>query len=226
MVREGIIKHSRDYPAVEHPELAEYMLKLRPPLEAQLIDWADEIAYLTADLDDGLESGILKVAHVCEHLPLFARGYKRMQSEFPAAGEKMLVNEALKRMMGALVDDLITATALRLKVGQFNSLGSIRAAPQRVAGFSHAMEAERVLAAKDYLYQYLYQSDELEAAHVEAEQVVTTLFQCWVAHPELLPESCALDIAEEGLPRTVADYMAGMTDQFILAQYSACKERC
>ena len=72
-VREGIIKHSRDYSSAEHPELAEYFLDLRPPLEAQLIDLADEIAYLTADLDDGLGSGIVTLDQVRDGVPLFRR---------------------------------------------------------------------------------------------------------------------------------------------------------
>src|SRR5581483_12385591 len=70
-VREGIIKHSRDYPPEKHPELAEYLLDQRPPLEAQLIDLTDEIAYYTADLDDGFEAMIWKLETLCEKIPLF-----------------------------------------------------------------------------------------------------------------------------------------------------------
>src|SRR6201991_2355694 len=75
-VREGIIKHSRDYDAEKHPELKEYFLDERPPLEAQLIDLADEIAYLTADLDDGVESGLLDIDHIREHVEILARSYR------------------------------------------------------------------------------------------------------------------------------------------------------
>jgi dGTPase len=222
-VREGIIKHSRDYSAATHPELAAYMLDERPPLEAQLIDWADEIAYLTADLDDGFESGILNVEHVRAHLPLFARFYDAMEQQFRAAAGKLLINETLKRMLGALVDDLITSTSVRLRASHIESLARARGLPERIVGFGDAMEAQRA-AAKRYLYQYLYQSEELEVAHLEAERVVGALFRYWIAHPELLPSSCATDVEAEGLPRTVADYMAGMTDQFILAQYSASQD--
>jgi dGTPase len=224
-VREGIIKHSRDYASTEHPELAEYMLEQQPPLEAQLIDWADEIAYITADLDDGFESGILDTHHVRLHLPLFARSYSAMQQQFPAATEKLLVNETLKRMLGALVDDLISNTTRRLRAANIVSLKGVRQMPERVTGFSAAMEAERA-EAKRFLYHYLYQSEELERAHDEAQEVIAALFACWTTQPELLPGSCAPDIQAEGLERTVADYMAGMTDQFILAQYAAYKDRC
>src|SRR5271163_3985693 len=78
-VREGIIKHSRDYRAEQHPELEDYLLDQRPPLEAQLIDLADEIAYLTADLDDGVESGLLEIRHIRENVAIFGRSYTRME---------------------------------------------------------------------------------------------------------------------------------------------------
>src|SRR5208282_2808830 len=92
-VREGIVKHSRDYTYAEHPELSEYFLDQRPPLEAQLIDLADEIAYLTADLDDGLDSGILTLDQVREGVPLFRRFHDSVLSEYPAAPAKLTVNE-------------------------------------------------------------------------------------------------------------------------------------
>lgn len=224
-VREGIIKHSRDYTVADHPELAAYALDQQPPLEAQLIDWADEIAYLTADLDDGFESGILTVDHVRAHLPMFSRFYDAMELRFPAAATQMLINETLKQMLGAFVDDLIATTNQRLRIRHIGSLADLRRLQTRIAGFSDRMEEERA-AAKHYLYQYLYQSEDLEAAHREAEEVVGTLFNCWIDNPELLPSSCLSDLQTDGVARTVADYMAGMTDSFILAQFAAHKARC
>src|SRR5580693_2405105 len=87
-VREGIVKHSRDYSADDHPELAEYFLDEFPPLEAQLIDLADEIAYLTADLDDGLDSGILALGQVREAVPFFRGLHDAARSLYPAAAPK------------------------------------------------------------------------------------------------------------------------------------------
>src|ERR1700676_933566 len=82
-VREGIVKHSRDYSPVEHPELAEYFLDRRPPLEAQLIDLADEIAYLAADFEDGLAAGVLELTQVIDQVPLFASFYADARKQFP-----------------------------------------------------------------------------------------------------------------------------------------------
>src|SRR5580698_2749093 len=97
-VREGIIKHSRDYTADQHPELSPYFLGQRPPLEAHIIDLADEIAYLTADLDDGVESGLLEIGHIRDHVDILGRCYRRVESEHAGVDEKFLFNEALQLM--------------------------------------------------------------------------------------------------------------------------------
>ncbi len=110
-VREGIIKHSRDYGIAEHPELGEYLLEQRPPLEAQLIDLADEIAYLTADLDDGVESGLLEVGHIRDHVDILGRCYRQVEKQHAGVDEKLLFNEALQLMQNILTDDLIETTA-------------------------------------------------------------------------------------------------------------------
>ena len=223
-VREGIIKHSRDYSETEHPELAEYFLDQRPPLEAQLIDLADEIAYLTADLDDGFEAEILSLDETREGIRLFERFYAPMLVRYPDAPKKLVFNEALKRMLNALVDDLLAETRSRVEQSGAIALDDIRRMPDRLAVFSPAMEELR-LEAKRYLYDHLYNAPELTRDHQEAEQVIAALFGAWVADPGLLPPSHAARIDEEGAPRVVADYIAGMTDQYILSHYSAWTSR-
>src|ERR1700730_4465318 len=113
-VREGIIKHSHDYSAQEHPELAEYLLDQRPPHEAQLIDLAEEIAYSTADLDDAFEAHILSLDEIRESVPVFARFFCEVESTYPDAIDKLKFNETLKRVLNLFVDDLITNTRARL----------------------------------------------------------------------------------------------------------------
>src|SRR3984885_2963739 len=109
-VREGIIKHSHDYDANDHPDLKEYLLDQRPPLEAQLIDIADEIAYSTADLDDGVESGLLEIGHICENVEILARCYRIVEQQHAGVEEKFLFHEALQLMQNILTDDLIRNT--------------------------------------------------------------------------------------------------------------------
>src|SRR5437588_7445373 len=98
-VREGIIKHSRDYDANAHPELAEYLLDLRPPLEAQLIDLTDEIAYNTADLDDGYESHLLSLDEIRAGIPVFEHFFREVDKLYPDVIEKLKFNETIKRIL-------------------------------------------------------------------------------------------------------------------------------
>ncbi|RSL18165.1 dGTPase [Edaphobacter aggregans] len=221
-VREGIIKHSRDYNVSEHPELAPYFLDQRPPLEAQLIDQADEIAYLTADLDDGVESGLLEIGHICENVEILARCYRIVEQQHAGVEEKFLFHEALQLMQNILTDDLIRNTRDNARAIGAESLADIRMHPTRLALFSPQVEAER-LQEKRYLYETLYTCDALEVEHDKAEEVVTALFNFWINDPEELPQAYFDEVQDEGLARVVADYIAGMTDTFIFLQYAQIK---
>jgi len=220
-VREGIVKHSRDYSSSEHPELAEYFLDRFPPLEAQLIDLADEIAYLTADLDDGLDSGILTLGQVREGVPLFRGFHDDVLSLYPAAPQKLTVTEALRRVLNALVTDLMAEVCARVAALRATTLDEIRLAPQRLAVLSPAAEANRA-AAKQFLYACFYNSPQMVEAHSHAGRVVEGLFVALMADPGLLPEDHRAQIPTEGLARTVADYIAGMTDSYIEQLWNRC----
>ena len=223
-VREGIVKHSRDYSAAAHPELAEYFLDQFPPLEAQLIDLADEIAYLTADLDDGLDSGILALPQVRQAVPLFRRFHDAVLSQYPAAAPKLAVNEAIKRILNALVTDLLNEVRARVAALGAATLADIRRAPRRLAALSPQLEAERA-AAKDFLYASLYNSPVMDDAHAHATGVVQGLFTALIADPTELPEDHRAQIPTQGLARTVADYIAGMTDSYIEQAWLRCGGR-
>jgi dGTPase len=222
--REGIIKHSRDYAAQEHPELSEYFLGLRPPIEAQLIDLSDEIAYLTADLDDGVESGLLEIGHVREHVDILRKSYLPVERAHPNAEEKYIFHDALQAMQKTLIMDLIHTTAANVERSGAKSLADIRALDYRVAVFSPDAEAQR-LQEKRYLYDTLYTCKALEIEHTKAEEVITELFHFWVNQPEELPESYMEEVKTDGLARVVADYIAGMTDNFILLQYAEVRRK-
>jgi dGTPase len=217
-VREGIVKHSRDYKAQDHPELAQYFLDRKPPLEAQLIDLADEIAYLTADLDDGVEADILTLQQIRTGVRLFERHFSPIAQEHKAAPEKALFQETLKQMLNALADDLVTEIRRRVAEAGIQDLKSIRQAPQRQAAFSTEMEQLR-REAKEFLYQNLYLCPDLQRAHKQASTVVLDLFGVWMADPGLLPAGYSTQIEQQGAPRVIADYLAGMTDHFVLEMH-------
>jgi dGTPase len=217
-VREGIIKHSHDYDPKEHPELSEYLLDERPPLEAQLIDLTDEIAYNTADLDDGYEAHLLSLDEICDGVPAFAELLPEVKKIYPAAPEKLQFNETLKRVLNRFVDDLIRNTQKRVIEAAVHTVDDIRRFPKRLAAFSSAVEDERA-QSKSFLYDNLYYSPALSDEKDDAERVVTTLFAFWMDHPESLPHNYQDKARAESLPRVICDYIAGMTDPFILEQY-------
>jgi len=213
-VREGIVKHSRDYSTTGHPELAEYFLGQFPPLEAQLIDLADEIAYLTADMDDGLDSGILTLSQVREEVALFRGFHDAVLRDYSAAPPKLATYETLKRVLNALVTSLIEETRRQVSALGATTLDEIRRAPQRLAALSPEMEAAR-LAARKFLYAKLYESPGMEEEHSNAAEIIGELFSTIIANPGLLPADHQAEIPAEGLARTVADYIAGMTDSYV-----------
>jgi len=213
-VREGIIKHSHDYTVAEHPDLAEYLLDLRPPLEAQLIDLTDEIAYSTADLDDGFEAKLLKLDTVRKNVRAFERFYVEMEAKYPDAPDKLKFNEALKRMLNRFVTDLIENTKSRIAESGVASLDDVRGYSERLVAFSPEVEQER-REAKAFLYKALYESKPLLPEKIKAEKIVTETFDYLVAHPEALPTSYQEKVAHETLVRVVCDYIAGMTDHYV-----------
>jgi dGTPase len=217
-VREGIIKHSHDYAPNEFPELAEYLLDQRPPLEAQLIDLADEIAYATADLDDGYESRLLSLERIRTGVPVFDRFYRDAERAYPQAIEKLRFNEALKGMLNRLVSDFIETTKERIRAGGVRSVEDVRKRPQRLASLSAAVEQERQ-ATKNFLYRNLYFSAPLEPEKQDAERIISGLFEFWMANVRQLPPSYQEKARQEPLPRVVCDYIAGMTDNYIGEQY-------
>jgi dGTPase len=214
-VREGIIKHSHDYAPADYPELAEYLLDQRPPLEAQLIDHTDEIAYNTADLDDGYEAKLLKLEDIRREVSIFERYYLEVEREFPTVRDKLKFNEALKRMLNHLVTDLITNTAQRIQHSGVQSVEDVRRYPERIAAFSPATDQQRA-EAKEFLYRNLYHSASLRPQKDRGEKIVLDLFRYWIDFPAALPSSYQRQMETESPARVICDYIAGMTDNYIL----------
>lgn len=217
-VREGIIKHSHDYPADQFPELREYLLECRPPLEAQLIDVADEIAYSTADLDDGFESHLLTLEQIRKGVPVFEQCYREVESIYPDAIGKLKFNESLKRVLDRWVGDLIENTRKQIKQAGVRTLQDVRSCPQRLVALGPAVDEER-RGAKNFLYRNLYFSATLDPEKNDAERVIKELFNFWMVKPDQLPLNYKEKATQEALPRVVCDYIAGMTDNYIHEQY-------
>ncbi len=217
-VREGIIKHSRDYDPAQYPELGEYRLEERPTLEAQLIDVADEIAYNCADLDDGYEAKLLSLATMRNELPLFDRLYRPIENKHAAAPEKLRFNEALKQLLDALVTDLVDSTRERLHTAGADSVECVRRQGARLAGLSVAMARENK-RVKEFLTARLYSHPDIRAGRKHITRSLEGLFQHFLARPRSLPASYHAKAQQEPLYRIVCDYIAGMTDTYLIQQY-------
>ena len=224
-VREGIIKHSRDYSVAEFPELAEYLLDQRPPLEAQLIDLADEIAYNTADLDDGTEARILAAEDIRASVPVFEMFYHQAEARRPDALPKLKFSEAVRSVLNLLVTDVIKNTVARVRAAGIQDAEGVRRHPERLVAFSPEIEEQRN-QLRQFLYERLYCSPDLQPEKHTAERTVRELFDYWTSHPQALPASYREKTRHEPLPRVVCDYIAGMTDNFIQEQHAAlCGKR-
>ncbi|MGH9480400.1 MAG: dGTP triphosphohydrolase, partial [Terriglobales bacterium] len=167
-VREGLIKHSRDYPPGEIG-LEEYELALRPPLEAQVIDWTDEISYNAADLDDAYEARLLTPEQIRREVPVFARFVAQAETRYPQAAEKLHFNEALRRLIDYFATDLIQETERRASA--FIGADQVRQHPQRLAGLSSQAAAER-LELKQFLHRHLYNHPRLQSEKRRGECMV------------------------------------------------------
>jgi dGTPase len=217
-VREGIIKHSRDYSAAEFPQLAEYLLDLRPPLEAQLIDWVDEIAYNTADLDDALEADLLDLDALREEVPYFGEVYAQVDGANPGAREKLKFNEALKRILDSQATDLIETTQQRVLASGAVTTEEIRHAAKRLAGFSESAAA-RNAQLKRFLFAHIYDHPAITEDRDRSVGCLEELFRYYLDSNGSMPASYE-ELAHMA-PRhvIVCDYIAGMTDQFLLRQH-------
>jgi len=217
-VREGIIKHSRDYSASEFPELAEYLLDQRPPLESQLIDLVDEIAYNTADLDDGFEARLLQLDDLASAVPLFAEVYDEVDRRYPSGRKKLKFNEALKRVLDALATDLIEHTRSEVTRAGVASVEDIRRHPKRLANFSAEIAAQD-MALKKFLRSHLYDSPAITEDRERSVAALDELFLFYLQHPDKMPAAYAEQARHEPPHRVVCEYIAGMTDHYLLEQH-------
>jgi dGTPase len=217
--REGIIKHSRDYAAKRYPQLCEYCLSEFPPLESQLIDLADEIAYNCADLDDGYEAKLLSLAQIRHGVPLFERLYRPIERRHGDSIEKLRFNETLKRLMDTLVTDLIENTRRRLKRTGIRSVEQVRSAKSRLVGFSPKIAKEN-RRLKLFLHRALYRHPAIRAERGKITKAMERLFKFFVENPRSMPKFYYEEAQREPVHRIVCDYIAGMTDPYLLEQHA------
>jgi dGTPase len=212
-VREGIAKHSRDFAPGEFPELDEYLPGLRPPLEAQLIDLADEVAYNAADLDDGFAAGMFAALDIASVVPRYREIYESVETQFPGASGRERFQEALRRLIDLLVSGLIEGTAGRAGASSAANASDVRQVPHRLAAFTPEIaETSRLLKA--FLRANVYSSPAIHEERMLSMAMIAALFELFLKHPERMPEPYLQAALERPVHRVVCDYIAGMTDSF------------
>jgi dGTPase len=214
--REGILKHCTLAQAGGLGDLGKRFTEgLRPSLEAQVCNLADEIAYNNHDIDDGLRSGLLKIDELGA-VGLFAQHIEEVRRDFPALGERRLIHETIRRMIGALVSDLFAESSRRIRTAGITTLDEVRQAPMLIS-FTPAMRDENA-KLKHFLLEKLYRHPRVAAMTERADQIVRDLFAGFMAAPARLPAQYQTRVETEQV-RTIADYIAGMTDRYAIREH-------
>jgi dGTPase len=214
--REGILKHCSVRQAEQLGDVGErFVKKQRPSLEAQLANLADEIAYNNHDVDDGLRSGLLALDRL-RSVAMFRRQLEAVLQRFPGLVERRLIHETIRRMINALVTDLIRRSQANIDQARPGSLEDVRAAPHLIDFSSETRREQQEL--KDFLSANLYRHFRVNRAAAKARRIVRELFQAFDEEPSLLPPEFQEQLERDG-PRAIADYVAGMTDRYAIREH-------
>lgn len=212
-VREGIVKHESEY---DIADASEFNPELRGHLEAQIANVADELAYTSHDLDDGLKSGMItpKALEGIALWEILLESVGIQKDHFDELARRQLI----RRLIGLEVSDLVYQTNLRLRESNVRSVEELQSLPYPVIGFSEDLH-RRNRQLKDFLFTKLYRHYRVVRMAVKAERVLTDLFHAYTHEPSILPQHIQEYISEFGLQRTVCDYLAGMTDRFAVEEH-------
>ena len=224
--REGILKHCSVKNAAELGDVGErFQSGLQPGLEAQLTNLADEIAYNSHDVDDGLRAELIHIDQLNE-VPLFHAQYQEVKQLHPDLSQRRVIHEVVRRLINCQVVDLIQTSMARLAQHNPADLDAVRHHPGPLIAFSDSMR-ERNLDLKRFLRTHLYRHYRVHRMSVKAERVIRNLFDAFFNDPRLLPDEAQLKVEQlknrsgsSGQARAVADYIAGMTDRYAIREHA------
>lgn len=214
--REGIIKHSSPYDSPADI-IAEFLPGTVPTMEAQIINYADEIAYNNHDIDDGLKSGLISAAQL-EKIELWLEVTSKVEEQFPGIDPERKKHQTISTLIGLLIMDLCTTTTRNLAAFSIKDMDDLRRVNRQVVSFSPRV-AEQCRVLKKFLKENLYRHYKVERMRVKAERYLSELFETYVKHPTLLPRKYQIKMDHAGRERVVCDYIAGMTDRFALDEF-------
>jgi dGTPase len=212
-VREGIIKHKSPYDSPAEI-LADLLPGVVPTIEAQIINYADEIAYNNHDIDDGLKSGLISLEQL-ETVELWREVHGQILDRYPGLDAERCKHQTISALIGALIRDLSVTTLENIDRLAISTLDDLRRNNQQVVAFSRDV-AEKNRQLKRFLMTNLYRHHKVERMRVKAERYLTQLFDAYLKHPTLLPGKYLRKMDSAGRERVICDYIAGMTDRFAL----------
>jgi dGTPase len=223
---EGLVKHNGPLAgsgttSMIPPSIASFQeamdleLATHPSLEAQIAALSDDIAYINHDLDDGLRAGLFDVASLMD-LPVVGEAFRAVLARHPGVAQARLIHESVRRLIGHMVDDLVTQTQARLEREQPQSSEDVRQAGRPIGAFSSEF-LEQIQPLRGFLFKGMYRHPRVTEMTDQAKQVVRRLFGKYLAEPDSLPgewREAAKPLGDRERARLVADYIAGMTDRF------------
>jgi len=214
-VREGIVKHSSEY---DRPLVKLFDPEIAPTLEAQVADFADEIAYNCHDIDDGVQSGML-LREQMDDVALWREAYAGAIERSPDAPFSILRYQTVRRVLDAMVSDLVETVGRGIRENNVQTIADLRRVRPRLAGYSEDM-AQKIRELKDFLMENLYKHVRVVRMGVKAKTVLTGIFESYLEEPRQMPGHVYKQIENgDEPPRVIADYVAGMTDRFALEEY-------
>ena len=214
--REGILKHCSLPNAKLLGDIgARFLQKQQPSLEAQVANLADEIAYNNHDVDDGLRSGLLEMEQLSQ-VSVFARHLQEVKQRYAQLDDRRAIHETVRRMINTLITDLVAQSSQNIAQTNPANIDAVRAAPTMI-GFSDTIRAEQH-ELKHFLRTQLYQHYRVNRMSNKARRIIKALFEAFMEDPKLLPPQYQ-DKAKQDQARTIADYIAGMTDRYAIKEY-------
>lgn len=214
-VREGIIKHTTAYDYAD--VIAELKPEVSPLLETQVVNAADEIAYDSHDLDDGLTSNIL-TENDLKKILIWGETSVKIRKRHPNINTQVRQFQIIKEIINLQATDLINTTDAKIKKHNIKSIDDVRKLSGRIVTFSAAMMKKRE-GLRNFLFKNLYQHYRVLRMANKARRFIKEMFEVYISQPEQLPASFKARIKDEGAHRVVCDYIAGMTDRYALNEY-------